>query len=90
MPNEATLSNDETFTIFQYGEYTIRFRTSNRLERYTRIIEWDQGYMVVMAKYQGLEEKEDYIDLVPILENLYYNSEEFLKPIKKVRIVEDE
>ena len=39
-----------------------------------------------MAKYQDLDEVEDYIDLIPILESLYYNVEEFLKPIRKVRI----
>lgn len=30
--------------------------------------------------------KEDYIDLIPILENLYYDIDEFLKPIKGVKI----
>jgi hypothetical protein len=39
-----------------------------------------------MAKYKGHEEEEEYIDLVPILENLYFDVEEFLKPIQKVRI----
>ena len=32
------------------------------------------------------EEVEEYIDLVPILERLYYDVDEFLKPIKKVKI----
>ena len=39
-----------------------------------------------MAKYNGLEEVEEYIDLVPILDRLYYDVDEFLKPIKKVKI----
>lgn len=39
-----------------------------------------------MAKYQGLDEVEEYIDLIPILENLYYDVDNFLKPIKEVRI----
>ena len=39
-----------------------------------------------MAKYQGMDEVEKYIDLIPILENLYYDVETFLKPIKEVRI----
>ncbi len=39
-----------------------------------------------MAKYQGMDEFEKYIDLIPILENLYYDVETFLKPIKEVRI----
>ena len=39
-----------------------------------------------MAKYKNLEEVEEYIDLVPILERLYYDVDEFLKPIKGVKI----
>ena len=39
-----------------------------------------------MAKYEGCEEEEEYIDLAPILENLYFDADDFLKPIKKVRI----
>ena len=60
--------------------------TSSRLEKYTKVIEWDQGYLVVMAKYKNLNEVEEYIDLVPILEKLYYDVEEFLRPIKGVKI----
>ena len=41
------------------------------------------------AKYKGLPEEEEYIDLVPILENLYIDSDEFLKQIEKVRISYD-
>ena len=41
----------------------------------------------VMAKYMhNQNEVEEYIDLVPILEDLYYDADEFLAPIKKVRI----
>ena len=39
-----------------------------------------------MAKYEGCKEEEEYIDLVPILQNLYFDVDDFLKPIKKVRI----
>lgn len=40
-----------------------------------------------MAKYAHNEKsEEDYIDLVPILEDLYINPDVFLKPIKKVII----
>lgn len=44
----------------------IRFRTSPRLERYTRIVEWDNGYIVVMAKYEGHDEEEEYVCLSKI------------------------
>ena len=87
MAEAAILSSQKGYTIFQYNGHTIRFKTSARLERYTKILEWNQGYLVVMAKYQGLKEMEEYIDLIPILENLYYDVNEFLAPIKKVRIL---
>lgn len=86
MISEAILSSDKKFTSFYYNGHNIRFRTSPRLERYTRIVEWDYGYIVVMAKYEGCDEEEEYIDLIPILENLYFDVDEFLTPIKKVRI----
>lgn len=87
MANTALLSNDKNFTSFEYNGHNIRFKTSPRLERYTEIKEWDHGYLVVMAKYEGNNEpEEEYIDLIPILENLYFDANEFLKPIEKVRI----
>ena len=86
MTDYAILTSDGDFTIFEYNNEKIRFATSKRLERYTKVIEWDNGYLVVMAKYKGLDEVEEYIDLVPILGNLYYDVDEFLKPIKEVRI----
>lgn len=83
----ATLSSKGCYTIFSSGRHVIRFRTSPRLERYTGIKEWDRGYLVVMAKYQQLPEaEEEYIDLVPILENLYFDPAAFLAPIRKVSI----
>ena len=43
-----------------------------------------------MAKYRHKDkEEEEYIDLVPILENLYFDSKAFLAPIKKVRLADD-
>lgn len=86
MTNEAILSSDREFTSFKFNGHNIRFKTSPRLERYTQIKEWDNGYIVVMAKYEGHEEEEEYIDLIPILENLYFDAEKFLRPIQKVRI----
>ena len=60
--------------------------TSERLERYTKIVEWDHGYLVVMAKYKNIGEVEEYIDLIPILDKLYYDVDKFLEPIKEVKI----
>ena len=82
----ALLSNDGDMTSFRYGNSNIRFRTPKRLKRYTEVKEWDKGYIVVMADYEGWGETEEYIDLLPILKNLYINPETFLKPIKSVKI----
>ena len=88
MNNEAyaILYSKDNYTIFEFNGQTIRFMTSSKLERYTKIKEWDYGYIVVMAKYSNIGEEEEYIDLIPILENLYYDVDEFLKPIKGVKI----
>lgn len=85
--NYAVLSNDERFTIFKYGKYTIRFKSPYSLEYYTSVKEWDNGYLVVMAKYVHNQESiEEYIDLKPILEDLYIPAEQFLKSVKEVRL----
>ena len=86
MQDYATLGNQGNYTIFHFRDDTIRFRTSARLERYTSVVEWDHGYIVVMAKYQNIGEVEEYIDLVPILDHLNYDVHQFLAPIKEVRI----
>ncbi len=83
--NIAFLSNDNTFTSFEYNDIKIRFRTSPYLECYKKILEWDNGYLVVIAKY-GDNEIEEYIDLVPVLQNLYFDAEKFLEPIKEVSL----
>lgn len=89
MKDYAVLTNRGGFTVFRFNNQTIRFATSEKLEKYTKVKEWDKGYIVVMAKYKNLEEMEEYIDLVPILERLYYDVDEFLNPIKEVKL-EDE
>lgn len=85
--HEAILSSAEGFTAFSFGGYHIRFRAPYCLERYVDVVSWDDGYLVVMAKYShNAEPEEEYIDLKPILDGLYIDSAVFLKPIKKVRI----
>ena len=86
MNDYAILTSEGEYTIFEFNSDRIKFATSKRLERYTKIIEWDHGYLVVNAKYNELDEVEEYIDLIPTLKNLYYDVDEFLKPIKEVRI----
>ena len=85
--HEAILSSAEGFTAFSFGGYLIRFRAPYSLERYVDVLTWDDGYLVVMAKYKhNAEPEEEYIDLKPILEGLYIDPVAFLKPIKNVRI----
>ena len=88
--HKATLSSAGDLTIFTFGGHEIRFKTSPHLERYLRVTEWDNGYIVCVAKYDNAPEaEEEYIDLVPILKNLYFDSDAFLKPIQKVRVCYD-
>ncbi len=85
----ATLSHDGDMTSFKYAGENIRFRTSSALQCYTTVKQWDNGYLVVMARYDGLGEVEEYIDLQPILKNLCIVPDDFLKDIKNVSVSYD-
>ena len=82
----AILKSKGKYTIFQYNDDSIQFVASSRLERYTSILEWDHGYLVVMAKYKNIGEVEEYIDLRSILDKMCYDTDKFLEPIKMVKI----
>ena len=85
--SKAVLSSYDKYTTFSFGGKKLTFRTCDGLERYTKILLWDNGYIEVMAKYrQRDEEIEEYIDLNPILDDLYMDKEKFLSQIKGVRI----
>lgn len=85
--HEAILSSGGGFTAFTFGGYHIRFKAPYSLERYVDVVKWDNGYLIVLAKYRhNTEPEEEYIDLKPILDGLYIDSSAFLKPIKSVRI----
>ena len=92
MPNKNTksmtafLSNRGEYTIFSFDGKVITFLTSKNLECYTKILKWDNGYIEVMAKNKGKPEHEDYIDLQPILENLYMDPKAFLSGLIGVRV----
>lgn len=76
MTGIATLGNENNYTVYKYGNHVIRFAAPYSLEHYTEVKEWDKGYLVVMAKYKHNQKpEEEYIDLVPILQNLYFNAE---------------
>ena len=83
----AYLSNEGEMIKFQYGRWIVRSRGPYSLEYFTSVRSWDNGYMVVMAKYRHNQEpEEEYIDLVPILNNLYIDALQFVRPIKEVRL----
>lgn len=87
MEGTAILSNFDKYTTFSYGGKTLTFRTCNGLEHYTKVLLWDKGYLEVMAKYKHCDEEiEEYIDLIPVLEGLYMDKDQFLNPIKEVKI----
>lgn len=87
MNDTAILSSFENYTTFSFNGKTLTFRTCNGLERYIKVLTWDNGYIEVLAKYrQRDKEIEEYIDLEPVLEGLYMDKQSFLNPIKNVRI----
>ena len=87
MEGVAILSSFPNYTTFSYAGTKLTFRTCNNLDRYTKVLLWDNGYIEVMAKYNHeKEEIEEYIDLEPVLEELYMDKQKFLEPIKEVRI----
>ena len=87
MEDTAVLSSFKDYTTFTFAGTTLTFRTCSGLERYTRIITWDEGYIEVMTKYRQREyEIEEYIDLIPVLDELYMDRNSFLSPIRNVRI----
>ena len=55
LSSEALLSNQGDMTSFRYGNSNIRFRA---LKRYVDVKEWDNGYIVVMADYEGWGEND--------------------------------
>ena len=87
MDGVTILSSFPNYTTFSYAGTKLTFRTCNNLDRYTKVLLWDNGYIEVMAKYNHeSEEIEEYIDLEPVLEGLYMDKQKFLEPIKEVRI----
>lgn len=81
----AVLSNEGAYTLFSYGGCRLKFTAPYSLKRYVKVRKWDHGYIEVVTEYNhGIE--EEYIDLEPILENLFIRPSEFLRPIKRVEV----
>lgn len=87
MGDTAYLSNEDCYTIFTFGDNRIKFIAPYSLEYYKKVLKWDNGYIEVLTKYSHNEElEEEYIDLIPILKNLYMDPNDFLKSIKNVEV----
>ena len=83
----AELSNAGSYTVFKAGDECLTFAAPYSLERYVDVLEWDAGYLVVTAKYSHSDEPvEEYIDLLPILENLLIDPASFLSSIDSVEV----
>lgn len=87
MGDTAYLSNEGCYTTFTFGDNRIKFIAPYSLEYYKKVLKWDNGYIEVLTKYSHNEElEEEYIDLIPILKNLYMDPNDFLKSIKNVEV----
>lgn len=87
MNNIAYLTNESEYSIFTFNDTSIKFLTSRNLDYYTKIVKWDEGYLVVEEINKVLGKQENYIDLIPILENLLIDKDTFLKDIREVKIM---
>ena len=85
----AYLFNEGEYTYFAFSNQTIKFLTSKRLKKYIRVKHWENeiGYLVVDRENNDSTVVEDYIDLLPILNDLYIEPNQFLKEIKEVTIL---
>ena len=82
MSGVATLSNEKNYTVFQFGNHVIRFIAPYSLERYTAVKEWDNGYLVVMAKYKyNNKTEEEYVDVKQVADT----EQEFQTIVKELR-----
>lgn len=90
MSDTAILSSFDQYTTFSFKGVTLTFRTCNHLERYISVLCWADGYLEVMAKYAHISEPiEEYIDLRPVIDDLYMSRAEYLDPIRNVIIQYD-
>ena len=86
MQNCAYLGCSGKYSVFAFNEYVIRFRTSSHLQKYSEIKHWAWCLPLATAYYDTAGELEEYIDLIPMLRNLFIEPEVFLSPIKEVKL----
>ena len=83
----ALITNEGNYTIFSFGDTRLKFIAPYSLEYYDSVKQWKYGYLVVMAKYWHQKEpEEEYIDLIPVLEALMMDQDDFLNQIDQVEV----
>lgn len=85
----AYLSSEGRYTVFEFNGMKLKIITSTALEYYDSITNLNPefGCISVMTKYKPFPDlEEEYIDLVPTLEELLIDPKVFLKPLKKVEV----
>ena len=50
MSSTAYLANERNYTLFTFGDTRLKFIGPYSLEKYEKVVSWDNGYLVVMAK----------------------------------------
>lgn len=84
---KAYIYNKDGYTHFKVNNHVIKFYTSPYLEKYIKIKEYDNGYMVVDEKLSTMDKPiEDYIDLEYVFDELGINKD-LLKEINEVIIL---
>ena len=81
----ARLGNNGRMISFNVGEKCIRFLGPKCLKKIKAVKKWNAGYIEIMADY-GNRIEEDYIDLVPIFDNLMIDKN-LLNTIEKVEMI---
>ena len=89
MTDTAYLSNEGRYTIFEYNGTRLKIIAPEPLVKYLEINEFipKKGYIAVVTDYSCFKQpEEEYIDLIPTLNNLLMDADAFLKPIKKLKL----
>ena len=85
-PSYAVLTNSGRYSMFSFKGKTITFMHDKDLQRYLRVKEWNDGYLVVDCLGTAKGQYEDYIDMPYILENLYMDPRSFFSGMQGVFI----
>ena len=82
----AELSNEGTMMVFSFGGQRIRMLGPKCLKKIVSVKKWDKGYLEMIMDYGEVgHNEEDYLDLRSVLDNLYIDSERFLRQSRKSR-----